>query len=235
MNNLKIGDCLERTIATIENKLDENGQPEKQIHYNGFSWSVDDNKCIFNEYCFFVAPLIQALAYDKGILGFESDMSEFIKQYGDEYTDEQITDIYNEYDNGKPPTPIKVSKINLDTPCGCYLLIDDRNKAFVAKNDNETVKTNSTFTHEWIIQNNSEKTWKNNKLVFVNEPLTNLLANKHYINVPETKPGETVTLKTIIKTKNIANTVKCQWRMVDEKGMITHDVDLFDFNVTITN
>lgn len=228
VTKLTIDDCLNRTIASIEMQNNE-----KHIHYNAYSWMPEQGRCVLAEYTFFIAPLIQTLAYDGGIVGCENDLQEFITQYCSDLTEDQLVETYNEYDNGKSPIPIKISEIDLDTPCGCYLLIDDSDHAFISQNDNEKVQTNSEFEHKWILLNNSERTWKNRKLVFANSVRTNLNPDKICIDIPKTRPGESTVLRVKMKAGNIKQTETCQWRMVNQKGKIcTYDRDIFNFDVT---
>ena len=61
-------------------------------------------------------------AVEKGLNKAEIEYQETAKQYVEDIDYEEILQIYNKYDNGKPP--MILNKLTLDTPVGTYILKD---------------------------------------------------------------------------------------------------------------
>lgn len=110
---------LEDTIIGIENF-----DGVKFVHFYGYGYIADDNgdgkDCRFLEYCGMYAPLSEVLV--NGFLKAEQDRMESVKEYIRDCTEEECMEIYNHYDNGSAPEFINESDIDMDTPCGIYIV-----------------------------------------------------------------------------------------------------------------
>lgn len=105
---------MENTLISIE-MIDG----KKHIHYLGYGYSVGEEleegkPARWVDYTFFYTPLKAAL--DCGIAKFEEENSEFVKQYIEDLT-------YEELDERNAMYPVlKESEITMDTPCGEYFI-----------------------------------------------------------------------------------------------------------------
>lgn len=108
---------------------------------------------------------------------------------------------------------------------------------FVAETlpDNSIVATGQTFCKTWEIQNIGHITWKNRKLICVDNrnneasivdgiapPSTNrnLQPSEYSIKIPETLPGDSVLLSVEFTAPAYPCTVFSYWKMTDEHGDI---------------
>ena len=108
----------DKTIISIE----MNGN-EKIIHFLGYSYYVENEPFPYRfvYYIFFYAPLTEVL--DEGVSEYEIIESEFQKQSCTGMTEAEIKDVYDTYDNGEKPVELCKTALNINTPCGCYILM----------------------------------------------------------------------------------------------------------------
>ena len=108
---------LENTLISIE-MIDG----VKYIHYLGFGYhngSLDDKPYRWVDYTWLICPLKEALEY--GISKWEGDNQEFVKQYIEDLSAEEIEDIFekNNYDI------LEENEIDENISCGIYWYVAD--------------------------------------------------------------------------------------------------------------
>ena len=105
---------LEKTLIIIE-YIDG----IKSIHYSGFGYCAEypiDKPYKWVEYVWLICPLMKAIKY--GVDKWEEDNREFVKQYIQDLSEEEVQAIVKQEDWNV----IKVSDITVDIPCGTYWL-----------------------------------------------------------------------------------------------------------------
>ena len=111
-----------KTIIEIyEGHSDE----KKYVHFLGYGYyangMTEEKPYRFVEYAFFCYPIEMVL--ERNIFENESDYGADCKQFIEDCTEERMVEIYETYDYGKLPKEIKREDINLDTPCGMYIVM----------------------------------------------------------------------------------------------------------------
>lgn len=98
--------------------------------------------------------------------------------------------------------------------------------------DNSIVMVNQLFTKVWEIKNIGKTTWKDRKLICIDEQLQVSSSDKELnikaqrgltpittsIDVPETKPGESIQLSVEFLAPDYACTAISYWKSVDSNG-----------------
>lgn len=112
---------LEKTIIRI---FEEDGR--KMIKYLAYGYIADGvmtEPYRFLEYCWFEVPLKDVLEFGVSVLDFESDSGwEYRQNIEDLETEEDVKIRYMSYRNGKMPEILENDDINLNTPCGVYMV-----------------------------------------------------------------------------------------------------------------
>ena len=108
----------DKTIISIEMAGDE-----KRVHFLGYSYYAENNPFPYRfvYYIFFYAPLTAVLK--KGVSEYEIKESEFQKQSSKDMTEAEVAEAYDTYNNGMKPVELYKADLNINTPCGCYILI----------------------------------------------------------------------------------------------------------------
>lgn len=110
-----------KTIFAIET-----GTERKFVHFFGYVYYAerfDDNPsqyCLV-EYCGYYVPLDEVLS--KGLRAAEMDNIDLAKEYVKDILYQEIIKIYNEYDDGNPPSLLE--ELTKNTPDGIYILKND--------------------------------------------------------------------------------------------------------------
>ena len=102
-----------------------NDQNQKIITFLGYGWrtDADDNDphpYRFSHYGNFAENINTVLS--DGIRKYEGRESEFVQQYIDEYSAQELVEVYETYDNGNMPKIIKTNQLTENTPCGTYIV-----------------------------------------------------------------------------------------------------------------
>ena len=102
-----------------------NDQNQKIITFLGYGWrtDADDNNphpYRFSHYGDFTEDINIVLS--DGIRKYEGRESEFVQQYIDEYSAQELVEVYETYDNGNMPKIIKTNQLTENTPCGTYIV-----------------------------------------------------------------------------------------------------------------
>ena len=102
-----------------------NDQNQKIITFLGYGWrtDADDNDphpYRFSHYGDFTEDINIVLS--DGIRKYEGRESEFVQQYIDEYSAQELVEVYETYDNGNMPKIIKTNQLTENTPCGTYIV-----------------------------------------------------------------------------------------------------------------
>jgi len=119
--------------SSVEEKLiisiEENEFHEKEVHFLGYGYeSVDDvsDDCFrFLEYSGFIVP-IDTVLENGGVVKYEIEELQYQKEYVTDCSKEKCVEIYQLYDNGATPKFIDDTEITRDTPCGVYIVNDDK-------------------------------------------------------------------------------------------------------------
>lgn len=111
----------EETIISLERDALTN---KTQVHVLGYGYYVGEPKHLpyrFLEYCGYYIPLDYIMEN-----GFPDDGDyegyDYAKQYIQDCSYRQMKHIYQHYDNGNPPTSLKLSELCSNTPYGVYKL-----------------------------------------------------------------------------------------------------------------
>ena len=108
---------LEDTLISIE-MIDG----VKYIHYSGFGYCVgdpEDKPYRWVDYTWLMCPLKEALEY--GIGKWEEDNQEFVKQYIEDLSEEEINNIFQRHNYDV----LNESEIDENISCGIYWYVAD--------------------------------------------------------------------------------------------------------------
>lgn len=98
--------------------------------------------------------------------------------------------------------------------------------------DNTIVMSNQQFTKVWGVKNMGNTTWSNRKLICVDQHIEASISNKKInikqqrglrplfdsIDIPTTKPGETIQLSVEFRAPAYSCSTISYWKSVDEEG-----------------
>lgn len=114
--------------SSVEEKLiisiEENEFHEKEVHFLGYGYESDDG-FRFLEYSGFIVP-VDTVLENGGVVKYEIENLQYRKEYITVCSEEECVEIYQLYDNGATPKFIDDTKITRDTPCGVYIVNDDK-------------------------------------------------------------------------------------------------------------
>ncbi len=87
--------------------------------------------------------------------------------------------------------------------------------------DGSTVPCGVTFTKTWTIRNSGTVPWHGRRLRRIG-PTTGpwTLTSERFTPIPDTKPGETVTISVPIHTPQMETAAVAQWKMVDKDELL---------------
>jgi len=110
--------------------------------------------------------------------------------------------------------------------------------AYLAPYNNEKchhVECHQTLKHVWNIENNGRTLWSGRKLVLINQAAIRPRFLLTSINIPEVKPGESVTLEAEFETRGFEGEFEAIWEMHDSAGRNCFNTssNLFNFNITV--
>jgi transcriptional regulator with XRE-family HTH domain len=95
--------------------------------------------------------------------------------------------------------------------------------AFVseAPPDGAPIPCGSRFTKTWTIRNSGSVAWHGRRLRRIG-PTTGpwTLTSARHIPIPETEPGQTVSLSVDVRTPQMETAAYAQWKMVDEDDLL---------------
>jgi transcriptional regulator with XRE-family HTH domain len=103
-----------------------------------------------------------------------------------------------------------------------YPLAGDASR-FIAEEppDGITLARGAQLTKSWTLENSGTVPWVGRRLMRIGPhtgPWT--LTSPHYIPIPDTDPGEQVTLSVPVKAPHIETAQVAQWKMVDEDDLL---------------
>jgi len=87
--------------------------------------------------------------------------------------------------------------------------------------DGSTIPCGATFTKTWTIRNSGSVPWRGRRLRRIGAtvgPWT--LASERFTPIPDTEPGETVSISVEIKTPHMETAAVAQWKMVDADDLL---------------
>jgi transcriptional regulator with XRE-family HTH domain len=87
--------------------------------------------------------------------------------------------------------------------------------------DGSTVPCGATFTKTWTIRNSGSVPWRERRLRRIGPtigPWT--LTSPRFTPIPDTEPGETVSISVQIHTPQMETAAVAQWKMVDEDDLL---------------
>jgi Ig-like domain from next to BRCA1 gene len=84
--------------------------------------------------------------------------------------------------------------------------------------DGESVPLETTFRKTWQIRNNGMVTWKNRKLCEDNPGASGLIPKQPCVSIPDTEPGQIVTVSVEFTAPSYPATCKSIWRMRGENN-----------------
>jgi transcriptional regulator with XRE-family HTH domain len=87
--------------------------------------------------------------------------------------------------------------------------------------DGSTIPCGATFTKTWTIRNSGSVPWRGRRLRRIGAtvgPWT--LASERFTPIPDTEPGETVSISVEIKTPHMETAAVAQWKMVDAEPVL---------------
>lgn len=121
MNNTYTTEQITTEDLVFAIETDNDGNRQVHIYAYGYFAHVDEPKEYrFVEYTFFYVPLAEVL--QKGIFDVEMEYCEFIKQYIEDCTEEEMLNMYTHYDNGNCPTLITEAELTAALPDGTYIV-----------------------------------------------------------------------------------------------------------------
>jgi transcriptional regulator with XRE-family HTH domain len=87
--------------------------------------------------------------------------------------------------------------------------------------DGSTVPCGATFTKTWTIRNSGSVPWQGRRLRRVG-PTTGpwTLTSARFTPIPDTEPGETVSISVQIKAPQMETAAVAQWKMVDKDELL---------------
>ena len=74
------------------------------------------------------------------------------------------------------------------------------------------------ITHEWVIRNMGKVRWTGRKLICTNHKQIPPRADADSINIPDTNPGETVTVAVAFDARGVEGRYESTWAMVNADG-----------------
>jgi transcriptional regulator with XRE-family HTH domain len=101
--------------------------------------------------------------------------------------------------------------------------LDGDAAAFVSETppDGSSVPCGATFTKTWTIRNSGNASWHGRRLRRIGPtigPWT--LASERFTPIPDTEPGDTVSISVQIKTPHMETAAVAQWKMVDTDDLL---------------
>jgi transcriptional regulator with XRE-family HTH domain len=87
--------------------------------------------------------------------------------------------------------------------------------------DGSTVPCGNTFTKTWTIHNSGSVRWHGRRLRRIG-PTTGpwTLTSPRFTPIPDTEPGETVSISVQLHTPQMETAAVAQWKMVDEDDLL---------------
>lgn len=87
--------------------------------------------------------------------------------------------------------------------------------------DGSTVACGATFTKTWTIRNSGSVPWQGRRLRRIG-PTTGpwVLTSARFTEVPDTEPGETVSISVQLKAPQMETAAVAQWKMVDKDDLL---------------
>jgi len=87
--------------------------------------------------------------------------------------------------------------------------------------DGSSVPCGTTFTKTWTIRNSGSVPWHGRRLRRIG-PTTGpwTLTSERFTRVPDTEPGETVSISVQVHTPQMETAAVAQWKMVDEDDLL---------------
>jgi transcriptional regulator with XRE-family HTH domain len=87
--------------------------------------------------------------------------------------------------------------------------------------DGSTVPCGTTFTKTWTIRNSGSVPWRGRRVRRIG-PTTGpwTLASERFSPVPDTEPGESVSISVELHTPQMETAAVAQWKMVDGDGLL---------------
>lgn len=87
--------------------------------------------------------------------------------------------------------------------------------------DGSTVPCGATFTKTWTIRNSGSVPWHGRRLRRVG-PTTGpwTLTSERFTPIPDTEPGETVSISVQLKAPQMETAAVAQWKMVDKDELL---------------
>lgn len=103
-----------------------------------------------------------------------------------------------------------------------YPLAGDRS-AYVSEEppDGTRVATGSTFKKRWTIRNSGSVPWVDRRIRRIGPavgPWT--VSSEVFATVPDTHPGDEVTLEVQLRAPSVETSAIAQWKMVDDEGLL---------------
>jgi transcriptional regulator with XRE-family HTH domain len=87
--------------------------------------------------------------------------------------------------------------------------------------DGSTVACGATFIKTWTIRNSGSVPWHGRRLRRIGPSLGPwTLGSKRHTPIPETDPGQTVSLSVEVGTPQMETAAYAQWKMVDEDDLL---------------
>lgn len=87
--------------------------------------------------------------------------------------------------------------------------------------DGSTVPCGANFTKSWTIRNSGDVPWHGRRLRRIG-PTTGpwTLTSERFTTIPDTEPGERVTISVALHTPQMETAAVAQWKMVDEDDLL---------------
>lgn len=101
--------------------------------------------------------------------------------------------------------------------------LDGDESTFVSETppDGSTVPCGATFTKTWTIRNSGHVAWHGRRLRRIGPtigPWT--LTSERFAAIPDTEPGETVSISVQVHTPQMETAAVAQWKMVDKDELL---------------
>jgi transcriptional regulator with XRE-family HTH domain len=87
--------------------------------------------------------------------------------------------------------------------------------------DGSTIPCGTTFTKTWTIRNSGTVSWQGRRLRRIG-PTTGpwVLTSERFTVIPDTEPGQAVTISVPVHTPQMETAAVAQWKMVDEDDLL---------------
>lgn len=101
--------------------------------------------------------------------------------------------------------------------------LDGDQSRFVSETppDGSTVPCGTTFTKTWVVRNSGSVSWQGRRLRRIG-PTTGpwTLTSARFTPIPDTEPGQTVSISVQLHTPQMETAAVAQWKMVDKDDLL---------------